>query len=72
MPDLLESCDEATLVHWEQEGRELPSWEVVQERLAQMGRFSKVRHPSPDQLARRMPSTQLVGDEGQLLIPGSE
>ncbi len=42
---LLEWCDEAALVHWEQENLE-PDWHDAQRRLQSEGRRSKVNHPS--------------------------
>jgi quinol monooxygenase YgiN len=47
MPKLLDWCDEAALVHWEQEGDALPAWDAAHRRLVAEGRRSKVRHPSP-------------------------
>ena len=46
MRRLLEWCDEAALVHWSQEGDELPDWNEADRRLLQEGRRSKVNHPS--------------------------
>jgi hypothetical protein len=46
MPKLLDWCDAAALVRWEQESATLPSWEEAHHRLVTQGRPSKVRHPS--------------------------
>ena len=46
MLKLLDWCDEASLAHWTQESRELPSWQEAYEQLIKDGRPSKVRHPS--------------------------
>jgi hypothetical protein len=46
MPRLLDWCDEAAIVHWVQEGTDLPSWSDCAARMQQEGRRSKVRHPS--------------------------
>ena len=54
MPKLLEWCDEASVVHWNQESAELPDWETAERRMADSGRLSKVNHPSADQQARRL------------------
>jgi hypothetical protein len=40
-------CDEASLVHWDAEGRALPEWSEAEQRLKQAGRVSRVRYPSP-------------------------
>ena len=56
MPKLLDWCDEAAVVHWEQEGAGLPGWEDAHRRLVTQGRQSKVRHPSPAQATLDFPS----------------
>jgi len=55
MPKLLDWCDEASLVHWMQESRELPSWQEAYERMLKEGRPSKVKHPSEAHLAYKFP-----------------
>ena len=54
MPKLLEWCDEAAVVHWNQESVELPDWKTAERRMAESGRLSKVNHPSADQQAGRL------------------
>ncbi len=44
-------CDEASVVHWEQDSSELPSWDVAHRRMQQEGRPSKVNCPSAAHLA---------------------
>ena len=46
MPHLLDWCDEAALVHWDHDSREVPSWSEAERRLKSEGRTSKVRYPS--------------------------
>jgi hypothetical protein len=46
MRRLLDWCDEAAVVHWTQDGPEMPSWEEAHRRIQQEGRPSKVNHPS--------------------------
>jgi len=46
MPHLLDWCDEASVVHWEQPERTLPPWEEADKRMREGGRASKVRFPS--------------------------
>jgi hypothetical protein len=48
MPRLVDWCDEASVVHWEQGGPALPTWAEAEGRMRAEGRPSKVRHPSPD------------------------
>ena len=47
MRKLLEWCDEASLVHWEQESDQEPGWDEAHRKLQTQGRRSKVNHPSP-------------------------
>ena len=47
MKKLLEWCDEASVVHWTQDGAALPSWSEAHRRMQAEGRRSKVNHPSP-------------------------
>jgi len=49
MRRLLEWCDEAALVHWEQETDQEPEWHEAHRRLQVDGRRSKVNHPTPAQ-----------------------
>lgn len=51
MPHLLDWCDEASIVHWDQTHDALPSWTEAHRRMREDGRPSKVRHPSPDHAA---------------------
>jgi hypothetical protein len=46
MPHLLDWCDEASVIHWEQADETLPSWTEADRRMRESGRASKVRHPS--------------------------
>ena len=47
MPRLLDWCDEASIVHWDQAEVALPSWTEADQRMRASGRVSKVRNPSP-------------------------
>jgi hypothetical protein len=55
MPKLLKWCDEATVIHWGQEGAELPDWPELHRRMTTEGKVSKVSHPSPRHAARQFP-----------------
>ena len=59
MRNLLEWCDEAAVVHWEQEGLQPPTWQEAFRRLKEEGRLSKVNHPSNDHLAYQFPAPQV-------------
>ena len=56
MRKLMDWCDEAAVVRWEQESAELPSWDEAHRRLQQDGRLSKVRHPSLAHTAHQFPA----------------
>ena len=48
---LSEMCSEASVTRWQQDGAELPTWEEAHRRLLAEGKLSKVKHPSPLQVA---------------------
>lgn len=48
MPLLLNWCDEASVAHWDQADRELPSWSEAARKMRESGRPSKVRFPSSE------------------------
>ena len=52
MPRLLDWCDEASIVHWDQPTDELPDWAEADARMRTDGRTSKVHHPSPQHAER--------------------
>src|SRR5688500_18408932 len=54
MPKLFNWCDEASVVHWNQETAELPSWSEAHRRMVEDGRQSRVRYPSDSQRAKRI------------------
>jgi len=54
MPELLDWCDEAAVVHWTRESSERPSWQDAHQGMVKDGRLSKVRYPSPDQISNRI------------------
>lgn len=46
MPKLQVWCDEGSVVHWQQEGTELPNWTMAEQRMRTQGRFTPLVHPS--------------------------
>lgn len=70
MPHLLEWCDEASVVHWDQPGGDepgghqpgetLPSWTEADRRMRQDGRPSKVRNPGPRHADLTFPAPRTV------------
>jgi len=55
MPKLRLWCDEASVAHWQQDSAALPSWEEAYRQMIQVGRPSKVDHPSPRHLTLSIP-----------------
>lgn len=68
MPKLLEWCDEASVVHWTQLTDTLPSWQEAHYRMMKEGRPSKVKRPSPAQVAYEIPEPR-VGRVERTLRP---
>jgi hypothetical protein len=62
MRKLLDWCDEAALVHWTQDGLELPSWRDAHARLQREGRVSKVNHPSAAHTAFHIAAPRVTQD----------
>ena len=46
MPHLLDWCDEASVVHWDQPGDGPPTWNEADKHMRESGRASKVKFPS--------------------------
>jgi Domain of unknown function (DUF3291) len=46
MPHLLDWCDEASVVHWDQPGEGPPTWNEADKQMRESGRASKVKFPS--------------------------
>jgi uncharacterized protein DUF3291 len=69
MPKLLDWCDEASYVHWDQEHADLPTWAEAHRRMAAYGKLSKVLNPSAAQVAKEFPEPRQVGNEGPKLTP---
>ena len=51
MPRLAGWCDEASVVHWDQDADALPDWDEADRRMRFDGRPSRLRRPSPDHAA---------------------
>ena len=56
MGKLANWCDEASVVHWQQDTAELPDWQEAHRRMATQGRRSRVRHPSEAHQDFRIPA----------------
>lgn len=55
MPLLAEMVDEASVTHWEQDSEEFPKWPEAFQRLRQNPKFTKVKYPSADHAAGKLP-----------------
>lgn len=53
MPKLQKWCDEASVVHWQQEGTQLPSWADAEQAMLERGRFMTLANPSLAQREKR-------------------
>jgi heme-degrading monooxygenase HmoA len=62
MPRLLEWCDEAAVVHWNQDELKPPSWPASHRRLQREGRPSKVNHPSDAQRRFEIPAPRWTAE----------
>jgi hypothetical protein len=61
MPKLMDWCDEASMVHWEQSEAVPPSWTEADRRMRAEGRASKVRKPSPQHATLSYRTPRLTG-----------
>lgn len=68
MPKLIESCAEASLVHWAADGDSVPSPAEAAERMKH-GRTSKLRHPTPEHAAGNPSPDGKVPFKGPTLNP---
>lgn len=48
MPKLQNWCDEASVVHWQQENATLPTWTEAETAMIAGGRFTPLKYPSID------------------------
>jgi hypothetical protein len=61
MPHLLNWCDEASVVHWEQPEDVLPKWDEADRRMRESGRASKVNFPSSNHASLNYRQPRLTG-----------
>ena len=54
MPKLAKWCDEASVVHWAEQNARIPDITEAHARMQEQGRASRVDHPSPEHLSRRI------------------
>lgn len=52
MPNIQDWCDEASVVHWQQEDSNLPDWQEAHRRMVADGFLTKLFQPSPTHLKR--------------------
>jgi hypothetical protein len=70
MGRLIDWCDEASYVHWPQEGVDPPDAAAAYQRLASSGKISKVAHPSVDHGSGRTVGDRLPRPGGALRPAG--
>lgn len=69
MPYIQKWCDEAVVVHWEQEDNSLPDAVEAHRRMVENGHFTRLSNPSPALLERHIPEPQSSKSRGLLLRP---
>ena len=69
MPKLQHWCDEASIVHWQQEDENFPEWQIAYERMIKEGRVSKVRYPSATHASLKVPSPRYPSKTERILLP---
>ena len=69
MPKLQHWCNEASVVHWQQEEAEFPSWVEAHQRMQKDGRLSKVKNPSPFQSLLQIPAPRYPSKTERILLP---
>lgn len=69
MPKLGYWCDEASVVHWNQPGNEVPRTSVTLRRMQAEGRLLRVRFPSSDHAAGRIAADNRAPTRGARLRP---
>jgi hypothetical protein len=53
MSKLAEWRDEASVVHWNQDSSELPSWDIAEQWMTEQGRFGPLKYPSEAHLQKQ-------------------
>lgn len=69
IPKLGHWCDEASAVHWNQPGSEVPGPDIALRRMRGEGRLLRVRFPSPDHAAGRIAANNREPARGSRLSP---
>ena len=69
MPKLQYWCNEASIVHWQQESEDYPEWHEAYQRMLTEGRVSKVKHPSPNHLSIQISPPRYPSKTEQILVP---
>jgi hypothetical protein len=69
MPKLLNWCDEASVVHWQQQGADLPSWKDAHHCMVEESRLSKVNHP---RCRKKREAFRLPGGPASKCAPANE
>jgi hypothetical protein len=68
MPRLQKWCDEASIVHWEQQDDKFPDWHFAYEKMLSAGRVSKVKYPSPNHEGMQVPPPRYPSRTERILV----
>jgi hypothetical protein len=69
MPKLQHWCNEASIVHWQQDGSDFPTWIEAHQKMQSEGRASKVKSPTQDHLSFNIPVPQFSGNKERTIYP---
>ena len=69
MAKLQHWCDEASVVHWQQEEETFPQWSTAYERMKKEGRASKVKYPSAKHFNLQIPPPRYPSNTERILLP---
>jgi hypothetical protein len=69
MPKLQYWCDEASIVHWQQQDENFPEWHSAYESMIKEGRISKVKHASPAHANLQIPPPRYPSKMERILLP---
>ena len=69
MPKLQHWCDEAAIVHFQQDGTAMPEWMEAAHRMRNEGRVSKVKYPTVDHPLLKFPDPHYPSKTERILVP---
>jgi Domain of unknown function (DUF3291) len=69
MPNAARWCDEASVIHWETQAEELPTWDEAHRRMSESGKPAAVKMPSADYKARRYKEPYISNYNCLVILP---